>query len=366
MRKPTVFLYILAQILPTFLIGIMIFIFILLMFQFLRLTEFILVYDVSLAHVLQLVVNLSFSFLPIILPMSLLFAVLLTYSRLSADSEMVACRALGYTPIYLSLPSVFFASIICFVSAQTLFNLGPIARSNFDTLLSTIGNQKIISGVSAGTFSENFFDLVVYTNEIDKKDNTLKDLFIFDNRNPKAPVAIIAKQGRANANSNLSSQTASLTLKTGDIFKMSKDGSTKVNFETYDINMTSPISKNSDTVDVDTFTMKQVIKKMSEENIPIDIYRKLSSEYHRRWAIAISCLIFGFLGACLGTQTNRRSNASSGFVVSVICIVCYWVLYVIGTNLAIKGTLTASVALWIPNFLFSLVTIFIWSKPQKI
>ncbi|MBY0313952.1 MAG: LptF/LptG family permease [Bdellovibrionales bacterium] len=365
MRKPTVFLYILGQILPTFMIGIMIFIFILLMFQFLKLTEFILVYDVSLKHISQLIINLSFSFLPIILPMSLLFAVLLTYSRLSADSEMVAFRALGYTPRYLTLPSLFFSIIICIVSGQTLFNLGPIARSNFDSLLSAIGNQKIISGVSPGTFSENFFDLVVYTNEIDKKTNTLKDMFIFDSRNPKAPVAIVAKEGVVAANNDILTQSASLTLRSGDIFQMSKEGSTKVNFSTYALNINSPVNRNDDSADADTFTMQQVRRKLREPGLNEEFQRKLSSEFHRRWAIAISCLIFGVLGACLGSQTNRRSAASSGFVVSVICIVAYWVMYVIGTNLSVKGIAPAYIALWIPNLVFTLFTVYFWNRPQS-
>lgn len=334
------------------------------MFQFLRLTEFILVYDVSMYHVVQMIIYTSFSLLPIILPMSLLFAVLLTYSRLSADSEMVAFRAIGYSPEYLALPAVFFATLVCWLSIQTLFNLGPTARLNYNELIGAIGNQKIVSAISAGTFSENFFDLVIYTNEINKKDNTLKDLFIFDNRNPKSPVAIVAKEGRVAANKDLLAQMANLTLSKGDIFKMNKDGSAKINFESFELSINSPVVNASDRVDVDNYTMRQVRRKLRDPNLPEVLFRKLSSEFHRRWAIAASCIIFGLLGACLGSRTNRRSSSSSGFVLSVICIVGYWVLYVIGTNMAIKGTAPAYISLWIPNVIFCVLTIYFWFKPQ--
>ena len=153
------------------------------MFQFLKLTEFILVHNVDIRSVLQLLMNISIGFLPIILPMSLLFSVLLTSSRLSADSEIVAFKALGYSPYYLASPAIFFSVFICVISSQTLFELGPRARLQVDTLLGQIGNQKIISTIQEGTFSESFFNLVLYTNQIDKEEKILRDLFIYDKRN---------------------------------------------------------------------------------------------------------------------------------------------------------------------------------------
>ena len=45
--------------------------------------------------VFEIIGYLSISFLPAILPMALLFAVLMSYGRLSADSEITALRASG-------------------------------------------------------------------------------------------------------------------------------------------------------------------------------------------------------------------------------------------------------------------------------
>ena len=51
--------------LPSFLIGVMVFLGILLMFQALRLTEFILIHGVELKTIGQITVYLSVSFLPV-------------------------------------------------------------------------------------------------------------------------------------------------------------------------------------------------------------------------------------------------------------------------------------------------------------
>ncbi|HVK62098.1 MAG TPA: LptF/LptG family permease, partial [Bdellovibrionales bacterium] len=90
MRAKLVIRYVLGEMIPTFFIGVIVFVFILLMFQALRLTEFVLIHGVQVTTIVQMMGYLSTSFLPILFPMSLLFTVLLTYSRLSADSEIVA------------------------------------------------------------------------------------------------------------------------------------------------------------------------------------------------------------------------------------------------------------------------------------
>lgn len=362
MRKNISFIYILSQILPTFLLGITVFIFIILMFQFLKLTEFILIHNVEIHRVLQLLLNISVGFLPIILPMSLLFSVLLTYSRLSSDSEIVAFRALGYSHWTLALPGIVFSFIISLISAQNLFEMGPRARLRVDSLLSQIGNQKIISTIQEGTFSESFFDLVLYTNQIDKEKKVLYDLFIYDRRNKKSPVAIIAKQGEIFTESNTENQSAKIILKDGNIYKLDEASHTKVKFDTYRLDISSPVSVINTEKDTDALTLSQLAFLLKNKELTDKQHVEFSSEYQGRWAIATSCLLFGFLGAALGSQTNRRSSASSGFMISVICIISYWVLYVVATTLAKKMLAPPPVLIWIPNALFLAFTVWSWRK----
>lgn len=361
MHKKTVFFYILGQIIPTFLLGIFVFIFILLLFRFLKLTEFILIYNVSPLNVVQLLVNLSVGFLPIILPMSLLFSILLTYSRLSADSEMVALRALGYAPSTISLPAILFSFVVFLISIQTVFFLGPLAQTKFEEMLNSIGSQKVMSSISEGTFSESFFDLVLYTNEIDKEKNLLKDLFVYDRRNPKNPLAIVAHEGRISSNVTSGNQIAEIVLSDGFMYKLDNTSHMKIKFENYTLKISSTISTAVKERGTDTMTFSELQQNLASSTTP-ERTAALTSEYHGRLAIATSCLLFGFLGSALGSGANRRSSASSGFIVSVICIIAYWILYVAMSNVGKKMILPPDIALWIPNALFLLFTIFMWRK----
>lgn len=365
MNKKISFIYILGQILPTFLVGIFVFIFIILMFQFLKLTELILRHNVELQTIGLLLINISVGFLPIILPMSLLFAILLTYSRLSSDSEMVAFRALGYSPYYLASPAIFFSIFVCLLSAQTLFEFGPRARQQVDSTVTQIGNQQIISAIQEGTFTESFFNLVLYTNQIDKEHKTLHDLFIYDKRNEKNPIAIVAKVGEISTLSKDGQQSAHIMLRNGNIYKLTDKSHTKVKFDTYDLTISSPVSMRKSAKDADVFTLQQINSLLNESTLNEKQRIDFLSEYHGRWVIAVSCLLFGFLGSSLGSQTNRRSSASSGFIISVICIISYWVFFVIANTLAKKQVASPALLIWMPNMIFAVATLFIWGRHIK-
>ena len=92
-KNRRVFVYILSETIPSFLLGVFIFICVLLMFQSLRLTEFLLVHGIKWTTLARIMGYMSISFLPMLLPMSLLFAILLTYNRFSLDSEIIALKA---------------------------------------------------------------------------------------------------------------------------------------------------------------------------------------------------------------------------------------------------------------------------------
>lgn len=148
--------YIFMELLPAFCIGVLVFIFILLMFQILRLTEFVLVHGVDIKTALKIVSFLAISFLPAVLPMSLLFAVLLTFSRFSGDSEIVAFKSIGLHLGHLVIAPVFLGIFVAAFSAHTSFFSAPWGNRQFEVLITKLGNAKAAATIREGTFSEGF------------------------------------------------------------------------------------------------------------------------------------------------------------------------------------------------------------------
>ncbi|MCE3010859.1 MAG: LptF/LptG family permease, partial [Proteobacteria bacterium] len=104
-----------------------------------------------------------------------------------------------------------------------------------------------------------------------------------------------------------------------------------------------------------SLTIEEISQRLNAEGeMSPQESRILQTEFHKRWAISLVCLIFGLLGVGLGTVTNRRSGKSSGLVVSLVLIILYWVLYVSLEGAARSGKLPPALAIWTPNFLFLL------------
>lgn len=350
--------------LPSFLMGLFIFIFLLLSVQTLRLTEFLLIHGVSLINLMQLVTYMSVQFLPMILPMSLLFASLFTYNRLSNDSEIVAMKAAGLSIMHIGMPSVLLGLIIFGTSLYTSFYVGPWGSRQFDLLVQKIGQTKASANIREGSFSEGFFDMVIYANKVETKNGVLGDLFIYDERDPKNPLTIIAKIGQIiKEEKDVPGQFTMLRLIDGQIHKNQINSYAVVHFNTYDINLSAPLKISDDEFNPGVFNLDQLDEQIeSKKANPIKKEKSLlismQREYHKRWVLSFSCLIFAALGIGFGAIANRRNNKTNGVVLSLAVIVSYWILYIIGDTSVKSGKIPAYVGLWITNGIFVIIAIY--------
>jgi lipopolysaccharide export system permease protein len=346
--------YIFFETLPAFLMGLVIFISILLMLQALRLTEFVLVHGVSMSVIGQIMLSLSLSFLPVILPMSTLFSVLLTYNRLSNDSEIVAMKSFGLSMATLTIPAIILAIAATLMSAQTSFYLGPWGNRKFELVIADLGRQKAAAAIKEGVFSESFFDMVIYANKVDSRAGLLKDVFIYDERDPKAPVTIIAKTGNIIQEVKKTGQSGLLRLNNGNIHRTNENTYTKVDFDAYYINLFSAFDKAEADKTPPSMTIDDLSRTLKDPKLDTKERRKLELEYHRRWSMSAACMIFALLGVGLGTVSNRRSSKGGGFVICLVLLVAYWVCYAGADSMAQSGTISPALSLWGINAIFLL------------
>jgi lipopolysaccharide export system permease protein len=373
--------YILGEMIPTFFLGVTVFVLVLLMFQALRLTEFVLIHGVKVATVALMMTYLSTSFLPILFPMSLLFTVLLTYGRLSADSEIVAFRAAGISMSSIISPAVILSLLVGTLSLQTSFHIAPWGNRQFEVLIAKLGATKPGVTLKEGTFSQGFFDLVVYANKVDSKRGKLEEVFIYDERNPKDPITVIAREGRLVLDPDKPGHRASLQLSNGDIHRGSLGHHTKINFSKYDIFLSDPVTESIRTKSTPSLSIDEIMGQLKElkqlktstasitstasppsagENSDMGTQRRqLETELHKRIAIAFACILFALIGVGLGTVTNRRNEKGGGTVICVALIVSYYIVYMIAEGAARKGQLPPIVAMWAANTLFSIAAF--WS-----
>ncbi len=98
--------YIIKELIPPFLLGLLLFTFVLLLNRIFKLTELIVTKGVPFTEVLRLVSYIMPSFLTLTIPMSLLLGALVAFGRLSTDSELVALKATGFSLYRLMAPVI--------------------------------------------------------------------------------------------------------------------------------------------------------------------------------------------------------------------------------------------------------------------
>lgn len=355
-KSRRVFFYLLSEMVPTFILGVLVFISILLMFQALRLTEFVLVHGIKFSFILDIMGYMSISFLPMILPMSLLFAVLMTYNRLSLDSEIIAIKGAGYHGSTILMPAVALALVVSIISAQTAFYVAPWGNRQFELLITHLGNTKAAASIKEGTFSEGFFDMVIYANKVNSEEGLLQDLFIYDDKNPSSPLTIIAPQGHIIPDLDNPGHSVLLRLFNGQIHRRGQ-AHTVVNFESYDVLLNDPIKFEERKKTPPSLNYDELKNRMSDPELKAEELTGFAVEFHKRFALAAACLIFGLVGVGFGVVNERRSGKNSGFVVSVGFIVGYFIVYIAFEGMSRSQQLPAFIGPWIANVIFAAISI---------
>lgn len=329
-----------------------------------KLGEYIIVHRAQVSFIGELLVYMIIGTLPMVIPMGLLFAVLLTYGRMSQDSEIVAFKSLGLGLRHILLPSLILGVVAWFLALQVTLNLAPWADSRLDELTHEMRQFRPMAAIREGVFSEGFFDLVVYANKVDSESGVIKKVFIYDERSG-SPVTIVAPEGRLVTDTEGLKSKAYLRLYTGDMHRSNEENYTKINFDKYDISFIDNRKMGEVKIGVDSLSMKQLEAKIKDPKTEQKEVPSLLLEWHRRWTIPASCVIFALIAVGLGTVTNRRAAKSGGIVMCIGVVILYWIMYALFENFAQKNILPMAIAVWTPNIIFFMAGLHLLRKLAK-
>ena len=87
-------------------------------------------------------------------------------------------------------------------------------------------------------------------------------------------------------------------------------------------------------------------------------------ELHNRFAMPFSAIILTIMGVCL---SSRKKRGGIGWNLGVgIALAFTYILFLRFSQMFVyAGTMPAAIALWIPNLVFALITVFLYTKAQK-
>ncbi|MDD9901180.1 MAG: LPS export ABC transporter permease LptF [Alphaproteobacteria bacterium] len=164
--------------------------------QSLKLLEIVASSDAPPSLFLKLVILSLPRFLEIILPLSLVIAVLFTYNRLTVDNELIVMRACGINHLSLARPALVVAGVLTLILLSLTSYISPKSTGQLIYLRETVKAQYSAFLLREGVFNTFGDDLTVYLRRRDSAGD-LYGLMIHDTRDKeKPPVTITAKKGR--------------------------------------------------------------------------------------------------------------------------------------------------------------------------
>src|SRR5216684_5429364 len=162
--------------------------------QSLRLIDLIINRGLSIDVFLYLAALILPRFLDIVLPIGVFIAVLFTFNRLTAESELVVMRSSGLSHVALAKPVLMLAGIAFFVLMSLSVYFLPASNRAFKDLQFEIRNRFVSSLIQEGTFTTISDKLTIYVRSRDDR-GEVAGLLINDSRNPQRQVTIVAERG---------------------------------------------------------------------------------------------------------------------------------------------------------------------------
>ena len=292
-------------------------------------------------------------------PMSILLATLMTYSRLSSDSELIALRSIGVSIYRLIMPAIAFS--LCIVAITFLFNNFVAPTANYQasvTLKAALGTTRPDFRTENILFPEykeietedgdrDVLTRLFYAEQFDGEQ--MKNLTVLDRSSGSISQIVTARSAEWNVLENI------WDFYDGTIYLIGEDGSYNniVRFQhqqlalpqtAFDITKKGKKTKEMNIIEAREYV--EIIRQSGDEQRA----RKWQVRIHEKIALPFACLVFALAGTVLGIRPQNSSKAT-GFGICIGLIFGYYLLSFISQSLGISGVLPPWLAAWLPNFL---------------
>ena len=343
--------YIFREMIPPFVVCLLVFAFIFLVTRMLDITDLIINQQASIYSVVLMLIYSVPSFLIFVIPMSIMMAVLLAFLRLSSDNEIIALKAGGFSPYGLLWPTLVFCLVGFFVTCFVSVHGVKWGRLSFKALVFEIAKSHIDMGLKERTFNDGFKGVMLYVSKIDVRDQTLMDVFVEDRRSTGTVSTVVAPRGKYMINPK--KLVFHLRLYDGvmDQVDLSKKSWHRVEFDTYDFNLDLArfISASEDgPKDEEEMSLGELRQRLKEATSKDAQYYLTLMEYHNKFSIPFACLVLGLIAVPLGIR-SKNTRRPFGIGLGLFFFVFYYMLLSAGWVFGEAGIYPPMVGMWVPN-----------------
>jgi lipopolysaccharide export system permease protein len=353
--------YVIREILPPTGLGLLLFTFILLLDQISQLMRILVSKGADLPTVVRAFAYLLPSIFSVTVPMAFLLGVLLAFGRMASDSEIVALRASGISPARLLRPVLALSVLACLITFYVVAVALPAANQAYRELVFSLVVSKARTGMAPRVFNDDLIPgVVIYVSDMPAaQGGQWKDVFMYDDRDKRRPSVILARQGRLDVDKER--KAIEINLQQGVVHNFDALDPTGYDWLTFTSRNfplpfdqffpVLPLAKGDREMSLGE--LQDMTRKLRAERRYGEIGRYLV-EYHKKFAIAVACIVFGLLGLGLSLGSKKEAR-SAAFGLSLAVIFIYYVLIRLGEQAGDTGMLAPWVAMWSANIVLGVV-----------
>jgi len=298
------------------------------------------------------------------IPMAAMLGVIIGFSRLSNDTEILAFKASGIGIYHVLPPLVVLAFIISLITGYFSIMLIPSGDKAMQQMMYQLAKEKIDKGIKERAFTEALGDLVVHVDSIDKQSGIWNNVWVSDMRGREIPAITMAQSGMMKT--NIDEMLVTLILINGNTHMPEQASAQTVSFDRYVINIPlKPLSRAPNFKSRGTMTMGELLQKADEKGRDTLQGRTYHTEFHKRLVLPVGCLILSLLGMPLGLQAGPGRRAI-GIPFGLSLYILYYVLFSMSRNMANSGSFPVPLVMWMPNTVFTILAlVFIYRSAHE-
>jgi LPS export ABC transporter permease LptG len=372
--------YIIGAMAPYILISLLMLTAVLLAQQAARLAELVIYADLPFSLLGSLGAALLPGVLIFSIPLATLAGIIVGFSRMGSDSEIVAMRSAGVGSWSMIWPALLIG--LLFTGATTYLHLkeAPEAARDLERIALQGALAKLDSPVEPRTFN-TLPRYVIYVRDGNKDLGTWGRVFIFGQRSDRTTQVYTARSGRIDSSGDQSELVLTDVLATkfpnavaaGDVqpnppasnsitgddensYVVQRSDQLRFSINTGRSDVVQRLNQrdtNADAMDWSDLRERVASGTAAEQQEAIRIL-------NRRTALSLAPLVFSLLGAILGLRI-RRGGKSVGVLLTIIVVIVYYLLSLLGESLARAGSISPNIGPWLATiFILALSLLFLF------
>ena len=359
--------YIVREMVAPSAIGLLVFTFVLLIDQIPRLLAVLVSRSADAGTIARVFFNLLPSILAVTIPMAFLLGVLLAFGRLASDSEIVALRAVGVSPLRLLVPVMMLAgamtALTFYINAVAL----PRANQAHRQLIFSLVVSKARTDVKPRTFNIDLLpgQMILYVQDIEPDTGVWKNLLIHDTRDLREPKLILARTGQLVV--DRARQIVRIELGPGNQHSFFPNDPREYNRTAFG-SMGWDLPVEEFFPDRKKLLLSKGDREMTLPELETKIrdlralgqgrkdWGRYAVEWHKKFAIPGACVVFGLLGLALSLGSKKEAR-SAAFALSIGVIFVYYILIRLGEQAGDTGMMSPWLSMWGANVALGAVAV---------